>query len=233
MTTQAEFPSKLAKISDAMEREEWSKAIHELENIGPIPDKFHAVASNVLFYLYISRNQYEQLTRLSERFEPAKSKDCVSVLLLFRDKELEYPVELPKDWTLVAWEKAIESHALSGKMEAKELQLCLFFLSLLNRPQLLGMLLSLSVESGEILDNESITVVLRCYLKRKWFTQARRFLWVNNLNNIAFERFNFLLDRVENNATPIPESNDKFLTFLRYKFGSHFPAKNSCPNSTI
>src|SRR5882757_4977667 len=116
MTTQTPFPSKLAEISIAMEHEEWGKAIHALENIGPIPDQFLAVASNILFYLYLSRNQYEQLIRLSERFEPAKSKDCVFALLLFRNKKLEYPMELPKDWTLSAWEKALESHALAGKM---------------------------------------------------------------------------------------------------------------------
>ncbi len=232
MNTETEFPSKLAEIMGAMEREEWAKAIHDLENIGPIPDKFHAIASNILFYLYISRNQYEQFGRISERFEPAKSKDCVSALLLFRDKKLEYPMELPKDWSIATWEKAIESHALRGKMDPKELRLCFFFLSFLNRPRLLEKLLPLSVESGENLDNESISIVLRCYLKCDWFAQARRFLWINNLNNIAFERFGFLIDRAEKSTTAVPESNDKFLTFLRYKFGSHLPAKSSGSSST-
>jgi hypothetical protein len=141
-------------------------------------------------------------------------------------------MKLPKDWTIAVWEKAIESHALAGKMEAKELHLCLFFLSFLNRPQLLETLLPLSVESGEKLDNESIEVVFRCYLKCKWFAQAHRFLWINNHNNIAFERFGFLVDRVEKSTTLVPESNDKFLTFLRYKFGSHFPAKISYSGGT-
>ena len=225
MTTPSEFPSKLAEIKSAMEREEWTKAIHELENIGPIPDKLLAVVSNILFYLYISRNQYEKLARLSDKFEPEKSKHGVSALLLFRNKKLGYPLELPKGWDIETWEKAIETHALAGRLEPKELPLCLCFLSLLNRPRLLGMLHARSIEAGGALDNESIEFVLRCYLKTGWFEKARRFVWRNNLNDIAFKRFNFLIDRAEKMATSIPESNDKFLTFLRYKFGTKFPAK--------
>jgi hypothetical protein len=222
MTTQTEFPAKLAAIKTAMENEEWGKAIHDLENIGPIPEKFYAVASNILFYLYLSRNQFQQLAHISEKFDPAKSKDSVSALLLLRDKKLEYPVELPAGWDVDQWEKAIENHVLAGKLEPKELQLCFFFLSLLDRPRLLEILLPMAVESGENLDNETVAIVFRSYLKNKWFAQARRFLWKNNLNNIAF---NFLIDRAEKSATAIPPSNDKFLAFLRYKFGSHFPVK--------
>jgi len=232
MTTQTEFPAKLADIKLAMEREEWGKAIHDLENIGAMPDKFYAVASKILFYLYLSRNQYEQLARLSGKFDPAKSKDSVFALLLLRDKKLEYPVELPEEWSLGQWEQAIENHALEGKLEPKELSLSLVFLSFLNRPRLLERLLTQAVESGEGLDNESAGVVLRCYLNRKWFAQARRFLWTNNLNNISFERFSFLIDQAEHGATAIPESNDKFLTFLRYKFGSHLPRESFEPVGT-
>ena len=95
MTSSADFQSKLASIKLAMERDEWARAIHDLESIGPIPYKFLPIASNILFFLYISRNQYEKLVRLSERFDFAKSKDSVSALLLFRDKQLNYPVKLP------------------------------------------------------------------------------------------------------------------------------------------
>ena len=226
MTSTAEFQSKLAEIKLAMEREEWGKAIHELENIGNIPEKFYAVTSNILFFLYISRNQYQKLARLSDRFDFSKSKDSVSSLLLFRDEKLEYPIKLPKKWTVTALEEAIESHAAAGKLEPTELQLCLYFLSLLNRPRLLGTLHALSVESGGRLDSESMEIVLRCYLKNKMFEEARRFIWFNNINGIPFDRFNFLIDQAENSSTPIPESNDKFLTFLRYKFGSQIPDKS-------
>ena len=227
MSTQADFPSKLASIKLAMEHEEWGNAMQALENIGTVPDKFHAVVSNILFFIYVSRNQYNKLAPLSERFDPAKSKDCVAALLLYRAKELDYPLELPKSWKPDTWEQAIETHALAGKLESMELQLSLFFLSFLNRPRLLDLLHSLVVESGGLLDSESVEVVLRCYLRNKWYQQARRFIWINNLNNIAFERFNFLVDRAEKSATAIPESNDKFLTFLRYKFGSDFPASTT------
>ncbi len=145
-------------------------------------------------------------------------------MLLFRDKALNYPVNLPKNWTLDALEDAIEAHAQAGKLEPTELQLCRYFLSHLNRPRLLQSLHALSVESGAQLNNESIEIVLRCFLKNKWFEQARRFLWFNILNDIAFERFSFLVDRAEKSATSIPASRDKFLAFLRYKFGSDFPA---------
>ena len=229
MNTAAEFPLKLAEIKAAMEREEWGKAIHDLENIGPIPDKFYAAASHILFFLYLSRNQFEQLSRLSKDFDPARSKDCVSALLLLRDRKLEYRLDLPEDWDIAAWEKAVESHALDGKLEPRELSLCLIFLSFLNRPQLLEKLLSLAVQAGESLDNDSAANVLRCYLKSRWFDQARRFLWINNLNNIAFDRFNFLLDRAEKSATEIPQSDDKFLNFLRHKFGTHLPAELAAP----
>jgi len=225
MISSAEFQSKLTAIKLAMERDEWAKAIHDLENIGPIPDKFLPIASNVLFFLYVSRNQYEKLVRLSERFDFAKSKDSISALLLFRDKELNYPLELPPGWILAALEEAIETHILAGRLEPTELQLCLYFLSFLNRPKLLQTLHALSVESGAMLDNESIEIVIRCLLKNKWFEQAQRFLWFNILNDVAFERFSFLVDRAENSATSIPKSKDKFLTFLRYKFGSDLPAK--------
>ena len=87
------------------------------------------------------------------------------------------------------------------------------------------------MESGAKLDNESIEIVLRCFLKHKWFEQARRFLWFNILNDIAFERLSFLVDRAEKAATWIPESRDKFLTFLRYKFGSDFPSKAPDPKA--
>jgi hypothetical protein len=225
MTTETEFPAKLAEIKLAMEREEWAKAIHELENIGPLPDKFLAVVFNILFYLYLSRNQHEKLIPLSDRFDPAKSKDAILALLLLRNKKLDYPIGLPKRWDVAAWEKAIETHALAGKLEPKELPLCIHFLSLLNRPRLLEMLHARAVEAGETLDSESIEIVLRCYLRNEWFEKGRRFLWGNNLNNIPFERFSFLIDRAEKGVTAIPESKDKFLTFLRYKFGSEFPAK--------
>jgi hypothetical protein len=223
MIPSTDFQSKLAAIKLAMERDEWAKAIHELENIGPIPDKFLPIASNILFFLYISRNQYDKLARLSERFDFSKPKDSVSALLLFRDNALNYPVNLPKNWTLNALEDAIEAHAQTGKLEPTELQLCLYFLSFLNRPRLLQSLHALSVESGALLDDESIEIVVRCLLKNKWFEQARRFLWFNILNDIAFERFSFLVDRAEKSATSVPASKDKFLAFLRYKFGSNFP----------
>jgi hypothetical protein len=225
MTTPADFSSKMAEIQRAMEQEEWGKAIHDLENIGAIPDKFYAVASNILFYLYISRNQYQKLGRLGKDFSPAKSKDSVSALLLFRDQQLEYPVELPANWTLDAWEQAIEDHALAGKLEPRELLFCLGFLSFLNRPRLLAMLHLQTVESGGLLDNASIEIVLRCYLESGWFAQARRFLWIHNLNNIAFQRFEFLIDRAEKARVALPESTDKFVNFLRYKFGPEFPAQ--------
>src|SRR5476649_2565538 len=106
MISSADFQSKLTGIKLAMERDEWARAIHDLENIGPIPDKFLPIASNVLFFLYVSRNQYEKLARLSERFDFSKSKDSISALLLFRDKELNYPVKLPPGWTLAALEEA-------------------------------------------------------------------------------------------------------------------------------
>jgi hypothetical protein len=221
----AEFSSRMAEIRQAMEREEWTKAIHALENIGTIPDKFFAVVSNVLFYLYISRNQIEKLVPLSSQFDPSKSKHSVAALLLIRDKHLDYSFPLPADWDLEKWEKAIESHALAGVLEPAELQLCLYFLSILNRPRLLEVLHSLSIGAGGNLNDESIEIVLRCYLKNGWFEQARRFLWANNLNNIAFDRFDFLIDRAANAATVMPASTDKFLAFLRYKFGSHVPAR--------
>jgi len=223
MNITSDFQFKLAGIRLAMERDDWAKAIHSLENIGTIPDKFLAIASNILFFLYISRNQYEKLVRLSERFDFSKSKDSVSALLLFRDKALNYPVELPRTWTLDALEDAIEAHIQAGKLEPTELSLCLYFFSLLNRPKLLQSLHALAVESGAKLDNESIEIVLRCFLKNNWFDQARRFLWFNILNDIAFERFSFLVDRAEKSASAIPESKDKFLTFLRYKFGPNLP----------
>jgi len=230
-TISSEFPAKLAGIKQAMERDEWAKAIHDLENIGQIPDKFYPIASNILFFLYVSRNQFEKLARLSERFDFTKSKDCVSVLLLLRNKALEYPVELPKRWALDALENSIESHATTGKFEVTELQLCIYFLSFLNRPRLLIILHALFVESGGKLDSESIEIVLRCLLQNNCFEQARRFLWFNVLNDIAFERFNFLIDRAEKSKTAIPESRDKFLTFLRHKFGQDFPA--GIPDSNV
>jgi hypothetical protein len=127
------------------------------------------------------------------------------------------------------WEDAIEAHAKAGNLETTELQLCFYFLSYLERPKLLGLLHSLYVEAGGKLDDESIEVVLRCYLKSKWFEQARRLIWFNNLNGITFERFNFLIDRAEKGTTHLPESDDKVLQFLRYRFGEDYPAKIS-PN---
>jgi hypothetical protein len=223
MTAAPDFALKIAEIKDCMEREEWAKAIHDLENIGPIPDKFLSIVSSILFYLYISRNQHGKLGRLSEKFEATKSKHALSALLLFRDRELGFPVDLPKSWKLADWEKAIEVHALAGRLEPKEIPLCLHFLSILNRPRLLEMLHELSVEAGGSLDDESVEIVLRCYLRNNETGKARRFLWNNNLNNVAFERFSFLIDRHEKPGTAIPESNDKFLTFLRNKFGASIP----------
>lgn len=225
MDAEINFPSKLNQIKLAMENEEWARAIKALENIGPIPDKFQAVASNILFFLYVSRNLYGKLAPLSGKFDPAKSKDSVAALLLLRAKKLDYPLELPGNWDIAAWEQAVEAHALEGSLEGMELQLCLYFFAFLNRPRLLEKLHALMVEAGGILDSESVEVVVRCYLHNKWFEQARRFIWVNNLNDITFERFNFLVDRAEKAATALPESTDKFLTFLRYKFGPEFPAK--------
>lgn len=227
MQNAAEFQAKLAAIQQAMERDEWARATHDLENFGPIPEKFQAIANNVLFFLYISRNQFEKLARVRDQLDPAKSKDSVAALLLLRDGKIEYPVEIPKRWKVEMWENAIEGHAVAGKLETTELQLCLYFLSYLGRPKLLGMLHARFVETGGKLDDESIEVVLRCYLKHGWFEQARRFVWFNNLNGITFERFNFLIDRADKGTTLIPESDDKFLKFLRYKFGSDFPAKLS------
>jgi len=225
MSTSAEFSSKMAGIKLAMEKEEWAQAIHDLENIGSIPDKFFAVVSNILFHLYISRNQYGKLACLSPNFDPAKSKDAVSALLLLRDRKLGYPIQPPDGWGLADWENAIEKHALAGQLEPTELQICLYFLSILNRPRLLGMLHSLAIEGGMNLNSESIEVVLRCYFRNGWFEQARRFLWTHNLNDIAFQRFDFLIDRAEKGATEIPESRDKFLGFLRHRFGSSLPDK--------
>ena len=230
MTTSVEFQSKMAEIKLAMEREDWGKAIHDLENIGNIPEKFYGVTSNILFFLYVSRNQFQKLARVSDRFDFSKSKDSISSLLLFRDEKLEYPITLPAKWTLTALEAAIENHAAQGKLEPSELQLCLYFLSLLNRPRLLGTLHALSVESGGRLDSESIEIVLRCYLENKMFEEARRFVWINNLNGIPFDRFNFLIDQAEKSSAPIPEGNDKFLTFLRHKFGSQVPEPGAATN---
>ena len=198
-----------------------------MENIGPIPGKFQAIVSSILFYLNISRNHYAKLAPQAPEFQPARSKDAVSALLLLRDQALEYPLRLPANRTLDAWEKAIETHARAGALEPKELRLCLYFLCLLDRPALLGMLHSLSVAAGEELNNESVATVVRCYLRHRWFAQARRFIWQNNLNNISFARFSFLIDRAEKGAAPVPESDDKFLRFLRYRFGSNLPAKTT------
>lgn len=206
-----------------MEREEWAKAINDLENIGPMPDKFLPVASNILFFLYVSRNQYEKINRVCERFDFAKSKDCISALLLFRDKHLDYTVNLPKSWSLDALENAIESHAQANLFESTELHLCLYFLSLLDRSKLLVALHAKFVATGGKLDNESIEVVLRSLLKSKMFEPARSFLWFNNLNGIDYPRFSFLIDRAEKSASAIPDSTDKFIGFLRYKFGAELP----------
>lgn len=223
MSTSAEFSSKMAAIKLAMEREEWARAIHDLENIGTIPDKFFAVVSNILFHLYISRNQHEKLARLSPTFDSAKSKDTVSALLLFRDRELGYSIALPDGWDLASWENAVEQHALAGQFEPVELQLCLYFLSILNRPRLLALLHFLAIEAGGTLNSESVEVVLRCYLRNGWFEPARRFLWTHNLNDIPFQRFDFIIDRAEKGATEIPRSHDKFLGFLHHRFGSTLP----------
>lgn len=227
MFNTAEFQAKLNAIHQAMERDEWAKATQALENFGGIPEKFHAITNNILFYLYISRNQFEKLAKLSDRLDPAKPKDSVAALLLLRDKKIEYPIDLPRGWKLDIWEEAVEKHAKAGNLDPTELQLCLYLLSYLERPKLLGLLHSLSVEAGGKLDDESIEVVLRCYLRSRWFEEARRLVWFNNLNGISFERFTFLIDRAEKVATHVPESNDKALQFFRYKFGDQFPAENS------
>ena len=119
-----------------------------------------------------------------------------------------------------------------GRFDPKELPLCLHFLSLLNRPRLLELLHGLAVEAGDSLNNESIEVVLRCYLRQGWFQEARRFLWINNLNNIALTRFEFLVDRAEKSVRKIPEGDDKFLKFLRLKFGTELPEEMKATVST-
>jgi len=221
----AEFSAKMAAIRRAMENEEWNQAIHELENIGPIPEKFVEVASGILFFLYLSRNRYDKLGPLGPKLDPAKTKDSVAALLLLRNRKLDYPVAPPASWQIESWEQAIEDHARAGRLDPAELSLALHFLSLLNRPRLMELLHSLSVAAGGDLNNESVEVVLRCYLHSQWFQQARRFLWKHNLNDIAYERFNFLIDRAEKGVTAIPESTNKFLDFLRDRFGAELPLK--------
>jgi hypothetical protein len=220
----ADFPAKMADIRLAMENEEWARAMRELENLGDLPEKFVGAASGILFYLYVSRNQYEKLARLGPRLDPAKSKDAVAALLLLRNQALDYPVDLPSAWKIEEWEQAIENHARAERLDPAELSLCLHFLSLLNRPRLLEILHAQSVAAGAGLNDESISLVLRCYLRNGWFEQARRFLWAHTLNGIAFDRFSFLIDRAEKGATKIPESTDKFLTFLHHRFGTDLPA---------
>ncbi len=222
---QIEFQSRLAAIKRAMEREEWAWAIDAVEQIGPIPEKAIGIVSNILFYLYVSRNQHEKLSRLSGNFVPGQPKDCVAALLLLRDRHLGYGVQLPAIDKINLWEDAVENHACQGRLELMDLQLCLVFLSALNRPRSLALLHALATEAGGILDNESIEIVLRCYLRNGWFEQARRFLRSNNLNDIAFDRFDFLIDRAANPSTPVPKSNDKFLTFLHDRFGAGTPVK--------
>jgi hypothetical protein len=85
------------------------------------------------------------------------------------------------------------------------------------------LLVDLILETGGCLDNDLMEVILRCYAAHRWFDQARRLLWAHNTNNIAFERFDFLVDRLENLTRAIPQSDDKFLTFLRYRFGAALP----------
>ena len=223
MSTSGDFQSRLAQITLAMENEEWGKAIHDLENIGTIPEKFVPVASSILFYLYLTRNQFEKLAKLAPQFNPSRSKDCMGALLLYRDRALDYPVELPAHWDLDVWEKATEEHVRAGRLEPKELPLCVHFLSALNRPRLLEMLHALAIEAGAPLDTESVETILRCYLASGWFAQARHFLWENNLNNIPFERLSFAINRAEKGTMEIPASDDKFLAFLRDKFGGTLP----------
>jgi len=223
------FSAKLAEVRSAMEREEWARAIKTMENIGPIPEKFQAVASNILFFLYISRNEYAKLARVAGQLSPQRSKDTVSALLLLRDKALEYPVQLPAKWSVEPWEKAVETHARAGVLEPKEIRLCLFFLSLLNRPALLEMLHFMALGAAEDLDDEVVAVVVRCLIRNGRFDQARRFLWTNNSRGINFTRFSFLIDRAEKGVTAVPESDDKFLRFLRYRFGADVPAPIPSP----
>jgi hypothetical protein len=217
------FSAKLAEVRTAMEREEWARAIKTMENIGPIPEKFQTVASNILFFLYISRNEFAKLARICGQFTPQRSKDTLSALLLLRDKALEYPLQLPANWSLEAWEKAVEAHARAGALEPKEIRLCLFFLALLNRPALLEMLHFMGLASGEDLDDEVVAIVVRCLVRHRKFAEARRFLWTNNSRNIGFTRFSFLIDRAEKGETAVPESDDKFLRFLRHRFGANLP----------
>ena len=217
------FSAKLAEVRTAMEREEWARAIKTMENIGPIPEKFQSVASNILFFLYISRNEFAKLARVCSQFTPQRSKDVLSALLLLRDKALEYPLHLPAKWSLDTWEKGVEGHVLAGAFEPKEIRLCLFFLALLNRPALLEMLHFKALTFGEDLDDEVVAIVVRCLIRHRKFAEARRFLWTNNSRNIQFTRFSFLVDRAENGETAVPESDDKFLRFLRHRFGADVP----------
>ena len=226
------FSAKLTEVRTAMEREEWARAIKTMENIGPIPEKFQTVASNILFFLYISRNEFAKLARVSAQFSPQRSKDAVSALLLLRDKALEYPLQLPAKWSLDAWEKAVEAHARAGALETKEIRLCLFFLSLLNRPALLEMLHFMALGAGEDLDDESVAIVVRCLIRNGRFDEARRFVWSNNSRNISFTRFSFLIDRAEKGETAVPESDDKFLRFLRHRFGANLPAQVPSPHES-
>ena len=223
MNSVTDIPAKLAEIKQLMEQEEWTRAIREIENIGTVPDKLLPIVSNIIFYLYISRNEYEKLVRLSDKFEPGKSKHVIAALLLLRDKELGYPVRLPQAWNVETWEAALEDHALAGRLEPKEIPLCLHFLSILNRPRLLELLVGLAIEAGGCLDNDLMEVILRCYTANRWFGEARRLLWAHNTNNVGFERFDFLVDRLENSTAAIPQSNDKFLNFLRHRFGATLP----------
>ena len=48
-------------------------------------------------------------------------------------------------------------------------------------------------------------------------------VWLNNSRNISFTRFSFLIDRAEKGETAVPESDDKFLRFLRHRFGANLP----------
>ena len=220
-----DFSAKLAEIRFAMEGEEWAKAIALVDGMGAVPDKLLPVIANIFFYLLVSRNEHARLAAGAQKFEATKSKDCVTALLLLRDQELGYAVHLPADWTIEKWEAAVEAHTRAGGLQPKELPLCLHFLSFLNRPRLLELLSAQAVEAGGCLNNELVEVVLRCYLRAGLFAEARRFLWINNLNNIAFVRFEFLIDRAEKAARAIPHSDDKFLRFLRRKFGHEMPAE--------
>jgi hypothetical protein len=223
MIDPAAFSAKLAQVKTAMEREEWARAIKLFESLGPVPERLQGVASSVGFYLYVSRNEYAKLARHCGNFQLQLPKDTVSAMLLLRDKALEYPLKLPRDWSLAAWEKAVGTHLASGALEPKEIRLCLFFLSQLDRPALLEELHRAAVTLGEEVDEELSTVVVRCLVRHKKFAEARRFIWINQPRGTSFARFSFLIDRAEKGETAVPESDDKFLRFLKYRFGANLP----------